>query len=213
MKNLIFLFIAVSNLVSCKDQNPFGEDQNYSDGVLNKTFLNDEEAVLSYEIYKKEEEKLLADCWESNEIENGQLSMCSILKQKKSNLVNYLKVVVGSGKDVVIKVMNLKTDNCIQYIFINSGSTYLIKNIPKGEYYLKIAYGKNWFSKVQNNQCVGEFLRNPLYEKGVDTLNFKLQHSEGGYSIHSFSLHLDVISNELSNSVNYQNFSDEEFNK
>ena len=81
------------------------------------------------------------------------------------------------------------------------------------KYYLKIAYGKNWLSKVENGQCIGKFIRNPLYEKGEDIMDFTIQHSSEGYSIPSFRLELDVVSTGISNSFNSQNISESEFNQ
>ena len=109
--------------------------------------------------------------------------------------------------------MNLSTDKCVRYVFINSGSTYTIRNIPEGSYYLKIAYGKNWLSKVESGRCVGKFIRDPMYEKGEDIMDFNIQYTADGYSIPSFKLQLDVVSNSISNSFNSQNISESEFNK
>ena len=109
--------------------------------------------------------------------------------------------------------LNTNTDKCIPYVFINSGSTYAIRNIPHGSYYLKIAYGKNWLFKVENGQCIGKFTRNPMYEKGEDIMDFNIQHLADGYIIPSFKLELDVISSSISNSFNSQNISESEFNQ
>ena len=107
----------------------------------------------------------------------------------------------------------MQTEKCVRYVFINSGSTYEIHNIPEGVYYLKIAYGKDWYSKVENGQCVGKFLRNPMYEKGDNIMDFNIQYTDGGYSVPSFSLQLDVISSDRENTFNSQNISESEFNQ
>ena len=120
---------------------------------------------------------------------------------------------VGGGTDVSIKIMNVNTNKCVRYVFINSRTTYTIKNIPEGKYYLKIAYGKNWISKVENGQCIGKFISNPLYEKGEDILNYNLQYTGDGYNIPSYTFSLDVISTGTSNSFNSQNISESEFNQ
>ena len=109
--------------------------------------------------------------------------------------------------------MNIKTEKCIRYVFINSGTTYSIENIPEGMYYLKIAYGKDWLSKVENGQCVGKFIKNPLYEKGEDVLDFNIKRESNGRSIPSYQLSLDVVSSGISNSFNSQNISESDFNK
>jgi hypothetical protein len=84
--------------------------------------------------------------------QNSQLPSWYNFKPKKENIKNHLEVVVGSGTDISIKVMNINKDNCVRCVFINSSSTYGIDIIPEGKYYLKIAYGKNWLSKIENNQ-------------------------------------------------------------
>ena len=109
--------------------------------------------------------------------------------------------------------MNLNNEKCVRYVFINSGSTYTIKNIPEGRYYLKIAYGKNWLSKVENEQCIGKFILNPMYERGDDIMDFNIKHSAQGSSIPSFKLELDVVSSGITNSFNSQNISESEFNQ
>ena len=92
-------------------------------------------------------------------------------------------------------------------------SNYNKSNIPEGQYYLKIAYGKDWLSKVENGQCIGKFIRNPMYEKGEEIMDFNIQNTIGGYSIPSFKLQLDVVSNDISNSFSSQNISESEFNQ
>lgn len=165
------------------------------------------------EIYNQNKVKLLNEGWVEEYVRNGSMPNCYNFTPQKSSIDNYLEVQVGGGTDVAIKVMDLHTDNCVRYVFINSGSTYFIRNIPEGKYYLKIAYGKDWISKVENEMCIGKFLRKPLYEKGADIMNFNLQHTADGYRIPSFQLQLDVISTNAINSFTSSNISESEFNK
>ena len=162
--------------------------------------------------YQLIKDSLIANGWESKKISNGQLSSCYNFKPTKGNVSNYLEVNVGGGTDVAIKVMNSKTEKCIRYVFINSRSTYTIKNIPDGKYYLKIAYGKEWYSKIDKGQCVGQFLRNPMYEKGLDIMDFNRQRTFDGIITPSFKLSLDIISSDISNSFDSHNISEKEFN-
>jgi hypothetical protein len=191
-----------------------------SDGDLNNTFVDDKPTsstttpeLTPEEKLQKEKERLMAEGWEETEVNNGQLPACYNFTPKKSGIDNYLEVHVGGGTDVVIKVMSLKTNKCIRYVFINSGSTYKIRNIPEGNFYLKLAYGKDWFSKVENGQCVGKFLRNPMYEKGKDLMDFTLQHTSDGYNIPYFELKLDVIATKTMNTFSSQDISESEFNQ
>jgi hypothetical protein len=86
-------------------------------------------------------------------------------------------------------------------------------NIPESEYYLKIAYGKDWLSKIENGQCKGKFIRSPSYEKGEDVLDFNRIKTLEGYSIPCYSLSLDVIANESNNSFNAEMVNEDEFNR
>lgn len=188
-----------------------------NNGDLNSTFIEaaaQPVPVLSpEEQLQLEKEKLVAEGWQENYVENGQLPSCYNFSPKyKKSIDNYLEVQVGGGTDVVIKLMNYDTDKCIRYVFINSGSSYRIKNVPEGKYYVKIAYGKNWFSKAEKGQCIGKFLRNPMYEKGTDVMDFNLQHFADGYNIPSFQLQLDVITSSTANSFNSNDISEESFN-
>lgn len=186
-----------------------------TNGDLNKTFIDNEiKDPLTYEQeIQKAKDSLILEGWEEKDIKNGQLPVCYNFNPRKGKVDNFLEVTVGGGTDVAIKVIDLLTNKCVRYVFINSGSTYKIKNIPEGLYYLKIAYGKDWLSKVESKQCVGKFIRNPLYEKGEDIINFNIKNTKDGYSIPSFELKLDVVGTGNYNSFASQDISENEFNQ
>jgi len=215
IKNLGLLLLTTLLLVSCNNQSSSYQENTPENGDLNNTFVeqNPQLELTPEQKYEQEKERLISEGWQEQDIQNGQLPSCYNFKPKKGKVNNYLEVYVGSGTDVSIKVMNLNTDKCVRYVFINSSSTFTINNIPEGRYYLKIAYGKNWLSKVENGQCIGKFIRNPMYEKGEDIMDFNIQHSSDGYSIPSFKLQLDVVSSSISNSFSSQNISESEFNQ
>jgi hypothetical protein len=224
---IIIFFLILAKLGSTYNAD---SNNNPADGDLNTTFtdgavprisgteqspppLNSFADLTPEQKLQQQKEDLIADGWEEKELKNGELSPCYKFVPKKSKIDNYLEVKVGGGTDVAIKVMNARTQKCIGYVFINSGSTYKISNIPEGTYYLKIAYGKDWFSRVQNKQCVGKFISNPLYEKGDDMMNFDLKYTSDGYRIRSFQLQLDVIATSSVNTFSSQNISEREFNE
>ena len=215
IKNLGLLILTTILMTSCNNQSSSNQDNTPVNGDLNNTFVEPSPTIElnSEQKFKQEKEKLISEGWQEQVIQNGQLPSCYNFKPTKGDVDNYLEVYVGSGTDVSIKVMNLNTEKCVRYVFINNGSTYTIRNIPEGSYYLKIAYGKNWLSKVENGQCIGKFIQNPMYEKGEDIMDFNIQHSSDGYSIPSFKLELDVISSGISNSFNSQSISESEFNQ
>ncbi len=158
------------------------------------------------------EDSLRQNGWEKDNMSNGAMPNCYNYKPGYGELNNKLIVTVGGGTDVVIKMMSMSTGRCVRYFFVNSGSTYSINNLPEDQYYLKIAYGKDWISKTEDGMCLGKFLSNALYEKGEDVLDFNKKITAKGYSIPSFSLELDVISNSSVDSFNSSNISEDDFN-
>jgi curved DNA-binding protein CbpA len=154
----------------------------------------------------------VAEGWTETKVNTGHMPACYNFTPKRGDIDNYLEVRVGGGTDVVIKVMSLQTNKCIRYVFINSHSTYRIKNIPEGKYYLKIAYGKDWFSKVENGRCIGKFLRNKIYEKGDEILDFIVQEDDEGVRFSVFQLWLDVEEANVMNNFDSHNISEDEFN-
>lgn len=112
--------------------------------------------------------------FESKSYTTGSTPGCySFTPKFNMSLDNELEVKVGANTDVVIKLINLKTNKCIRCVFINSGDTYKLKHIPEGIYFVKIAYGRRWKEKYENNDCIGRFTENSYYKMGVETLNYK----------------------------------------
>jgi len=179
----------------------------------------DAKAVLS-----KPNKPILDESWEAVTYSNGDAPECfNYTPRYDRELDNHLRVTVGGGTDVVIKVMQVGSDRCIRYVYVKSRSTYSIRNIPEGTYYLKIAYGKRWVEKKDAGMCIGKFASSPLYEKGQDILDF-LTRSTGisyengqryeNFEIPSFEIQLDVVTTGFSsNNLNTDGISEAEFNQ
>ena len=204
-------------LSSCTSENSSSNYRNPATGDLNSSFANPKESQSDRspeKEYQLEKEKLVAEGWEQKDMENGLMPSCyNFLPAYDKSVDNYLQVNVGGGTDVVIKLMDVQTDKCVRYVFINNRSSYKLSNIPQRRFYLKIAYGKEWLSRINNEQCVGKFLRNPLYEKGEEVMDFKIRNTLDGYSVPSYQLSLDVVSSNLMNSFSSHNISEGEFNE
>lgn len=127
-------------------------------------------------------------------LQNGELSGCSSISPKYNRgLNNKLIITVGNNANVAVKMIDISTERCVRYVFINKNTTYTIRNIPEGKYYLKIAYGEDWSKMEGQPNCTGRFSRNPLFEKGEEILDYNIIHTKNGYDVPSFSLKLDVI--------------------
>ena len=130
-------------------------------------------------------------------MKNGNISGCSKIKSKYDyQLDNKLIISVGNNADVVVKMINLETDKCIRYVYIQKNTTYSIKNIPQAKYYLKIAYGDDWGIEEGEAVCAGTFTTNTLYEKSKEIMDYNLIQTNDGKQVPSFSLKLNVIFTE-----------------
>ena len=163
--------------------------------------------------------------WEETNYRSGNASACANITPKYDyDIDNYLRVNDGSGTDVVIKLLKIGSykDECIRIVYIRSKDTYEIKNIPEGRYYLKIAYGKDYRKKVVDNQCYVKFMKNAMYEKGTEILDYKLikrpntrvgNNDYENWDVPSFELSLDVIETiGISQDFKSTDISEEEFN-
>lgn len=210
-RTLILIFIAV--FTNCEDRSS-SNYTNPTNGDIDNTFKDTDPKKFAEILEKRKKDSLLQAGWTEAEMENGSMPSCYNFKPKQNKSIdNYLEIHVGGGTDVVVKLINIETEKAIRYVFINSSSTYKIEHIPQGRYYLKIAYGKSWISKVENNQCVGRFINSPMYEKGEDILDYNFIKTPDGHQVPSFQLSLDVISSNLTNSFESQNISENEFNQ
>jgi hypothetical protein len=203
--------------ISCQSNNTGNTTQIPENGDLTSTFSEQQTSqtpLTPDQLLEQEKNRLVKEGWQENNLQNGLMPSCYNFSPKYDQSTdNYLKINVGSGTDMVAKLMNANTGICVRYVFINRLSSYSIRNIPEGVYYLKLAYGKEWLSKVENSQCVGRFLSNPMYEKGSDLLDFNLIKNADGYSIPSYEISLDVVSSTMNNSFSTSNISEAEFNK
>ncbi|MCK9404099.1 MAG: tetratricopeptide repeat protein [Chitinophagaceae bacterium] len=142
---------------------------------------------------------------------NGELTGCNTPRYNKG-LDNKLLIEVGGNASVVVKLIEIKTQRCIRYVFINKSTSYAIRNIPEGKYYLKIAYGDDWSIMQDQPNCSGRFTKNALFKKGEDILDYSLVYSRNKYQIPSFSLKLDIIiSDDKTNTFNTGKIDENDF--
>ncbi|WP_344925508.1 SH3 domain-containing protein [Aquimarina addita] len=155
--------------------------------------------------------------WTKKTYKNGATPKSFNFKGKyEYKLDNYLKIEVGKNTDVVVKLVKQgKTpsdDETVRIVYINSNQTQFIRNIPEGEYYCVIAYGKDWREEAGTNN--GTFTKNALYERGKDVLNFYTIKTSDGINVPSYSLSLDLLPNGTLQDENYSDdISPSAFNK
>lgn len=155
--------------------------------------------------------------WIPTKYESGDTPQCDNEKAEYDlNLDNHLKVTVNSNTDVVLKLMKVQKTGaiCIRTVYIESNDFLVIKNIPEGKYYLKLAYGTDWRQKKINGKCNGRFTENARYEIGEERLNFKIMQFSSKVDIPSYSLSLGMKAREgIEATFNSNQISEFEFNK
>lgn len=153
--------------------------------------------------------------WQKKTYVSGSTPDCeNVSPEYDYKIDNHLKIQVGSNTDVVVKMMRktISGDKCIRVVYINARDTYFMKNIPEGDYYLKIAYGKDYRQSVVDGKCFIKFVKNAQYEKGNEIMDFNVLKTARGTSIPYFELFLDMISTTSENNFKTGDISEAEFN-
>ncbi|WP_103070972.1 SH3 domain-containing protein [Aquimarina sediminis] len=156
--------------------------------------------------------------WEKKTYKSGATPKSFNFKGKFDyKLDNYLKIKVGKNTEVVIKMYKMgKTksdDQLVRVTYINSNTTQFIRNIPEGEYYLKIAYGREWKETVKDGKKYGTFTKNALYEASNQVLNFNTVKTSKGINVPSYNLALDLTSGGYTTGGDEDNITASEWNK
>lgn len=147
-------------------------------------------------------------------MKNGNFPPCSNVTPKFDYTLNNKLVIAVSLSDAAVKIINSKTNKCIRFVYISNGTTYTIKNIPEGLYYLKIAYGDGWSVKKGDPACNGHFTSNGLYKRGEKTLDYYLVKTRDGYQVPSYSLSLKTtFVNSSSEKFDTNSISEKDFSK
>ncbi len=134
------------------------------------------------------------EAWATTNYHTGDIPGCSIFMPRYDfDLNNSLHISVGNQYDAVIKLVNQVTKKSIRYIYIKKGSSFEIRNIPQGKYFLKTAYGNNWMEKKTGSGCVGAFADNAVYIESSEILDFSLTYTANGYRSPSYTLMLDIL--------------------
>ncbi len=141
-------------------------------------------------------------------VKTGENLKCGFVAKTDSSFDNFIRIKVSSRTEVLIKLVDIKTDSSVRMAFINSSDTYDIKHIPEGKYYIKVAMGKEWAFK-DSSRCAGEFKQIPLYKKINQKFSFKKKSS----GVDNYILELDEISTGNKNAMKDSFITEKEFNK
>jgi len=144
-------------------------------------------------VYSKFLTKDLFADWIKKSFLTGENPGCDEVNPLYNDTLNsYLKIQVGQNTDAAVKLINYESESCIRYVYVKAGETVMMKNIPEGQYYLKIAYGNDWREKVENGNCFGKFVRNAIYSRGQELLDFTVIRKGDKVYLPVYTLELDA---------------------
>lgn len=174
----------------------------------NSTSKNDKDS----KTHTAYQENLISEGWHfPNSQYSGELPNKFGIKSIYGQYDNYFDIEMGKGCDVIVKIINSRTNECIRFVYVPENSTINIQMIPQGEYYLKLAYGKGWMEHKEENDMVrGKFTENVVFERSIDQFDFGAKNSS---DIVNNILCINVKDTELLHNFNTFEISEEEFNK
>lgn len=85
---------------------------------------------------------------------------------------NTLEISVGKHVDALIRLMKQGTNICIRMVYIRSGEKYEMKNIPEGQYFLRLRYGRDWREQIFNGKSHGRFFENEHQKDETEVMDF-----------------------------------------
>ena len=159
--------------------------------------------------------------WKETNYKTGDIPGCNRSKQIFDyEINNRLEISVGPNTNAVIKIIDTRTRKSIRSVFVKADSKFVMRHIPEGQYYLKIAYGWNWMENSVSGKCVAKFTQNAIYKKSKEIFDFnKIDEGEKtvgdsvykNYSIPSYSLKLDIVTSDLADTFKSDLISEDEF--
>ncbi len=102
-----------------------------------------------------------------------------LLKKFDQNLGTKI-IITAQNTDAAVKLIDFETNKCIRFVFINDGTTYTVRHIPEGKYYLIIAYGNDWSVLEGHTECSGHFTSHVSYKKDDDIYDFNRTYNQNG---------------------------------
>lgn len=113
------------------------------------------------------------------------------------DLNNYILVKNSPHSDVVVLLENIHTKEVVRNIYIKSGVSFKIRNIPEGVYALKCMYGNNWNPQKKIGGIVGCFDSDLSFSKTdrKDCFDMNVQKVENSFNIPNYEVTLYKIRN------------------
>lgn len=148
-------------------------------------------------------------------MKDGNIPGCESFEPKYDKSISTKIIISAEMTDIALKLYDNQTDKCIRFVFISDGTTYTVKNIPEGKYYLKIAYGNDWSVKEGDPLCKGHFTTHVSYKRDGDIYDFNKTYYDNGRvstPYYTLKLYRSYSSLNSENSSTSNSISETDFN-
>ena len=156
------------------------------------------------------QENLIKEGWEFETPQGGELGDEYGVKPIYGVHDNYFDITIGEGCSVAIKIMDVTSGKCIRYVYVPENETVTVTEIPQGQYFLKLAYGKDWMENDTDSITQGKFTKKAFFEKSTESYNFGKKNT-GDFV--NYSLKINVVDETTENNFTTVSISEDEFNK
>ena len=127
--------------------------------------------------------------WESKLYKTGDNILCLNYVPQFQKANNYFEIKnEDTVKDAVLKLIYAKKEAIYRDVYIRSGENVKLKDIPLGDYYIKITFGNDWKETTINNKCFGKFTKDAEYQIRQNLFEFKIIESPWGKSASSITI-------------------------
>lgn len=154
------------------------------------------------------QQTLIDEGWKFYTPEDGDLPTSYGITPVMGLLDNYFDIEMGTGLNLVVKIVDAQTNKSIRYVFVRENSKANISQVPPGQYYLKMAFGHDWMINDQDLQYRGKFTRDVSYEISEDIFDFGQANT---FNAKSYSLRINMQQNELYTNFNTTAINEEQF--
>lgn len=153
------------------------------------------------------QQQLLDEGWKFDNPDNGDFPAEYGIKPEKGLFDNYFDIEIGEGFNMALKIVDVKTDATIRYVFVRENTTATISEIPPGEYYLKLAYGYDWMSFEDSGKMNGKFTKAATYEMSDDLFDF----GQSPFGADSYLLRINMLHDEHCSNFSTTEIEEEDF--
>lgn len=120
-----------------------------------------------------------------------------------------------SNDDVVVKLCRVSDGVCIRMVYVRHGSSFTMRGIPKGDYFLKVGSGLDLRKRIdKEGNCLIVFAEGGKYRRTTTTFDFYREYyGDGSYSDPTWEYKIYITRNKDVPNVDSKEISLDEFNE